>query len=414
MSQPVPQYVAYSDSLESTSDAEAATHARIVDVMEQGMANVKQTHQLPQSVRISHAKAHALLTGELVVDNQLPSELAQGLFAQPGSHPVIVRLSAAPGEPTDDSKLRTVRGMSIKVFNVQGPHLPPWTSSTTQDFVLDTGKEFFNSNAESFLQTFKPNAKIAPSLSDSVKGAISQLSSGLNHALNAVGANSEKLDFFGHGSHHPMDEEYYSQTPLRYGQYVGKLGVVPSPDNGPLQLVKNKQYEPTTHDAFRHSCNDFFQQAGEHGVVFNVLVQLCTNTDTMPIEDAQAKWPEADSPYRHVATLLLPRQTAYDGSKDALVEQLSFSPAHSLEAHRPLGSVNRARLAAYNALAEKRRRENGWQLDEPSAPPAALQQLSTAAAAATVPITSAGAAPATTSVHTPTAGISQSATVQIA
>lgn len=38
---------------------------------------------------------------------------------------------------------------------------------------------------------------------------------------------------------------------------------------------------------------------------------------------------------------------------------MTFRPAHSLEAHRPLGSVMRARLQVYKALSDFRHRENG-------------------------------------------------------
>ena len=95
------------------------------------------------------------------MEKDLPAELAQGLFAHPVSYPVLVRLSNAPGEINDDSKFNTVRGIAIKVFKVPGAKLAGHTSDT-QDFVLDTGKEFINSDAKAFLQTFKPNAEIAP------------------------------------------------------------------------------------------------------------------------------------------------------------------------------------------------------------------------------------------------------------
>lgn len=44
---------------------------------------------------------------------------------------------------------------------------------------------------------------------------------------------------------------------------------------------------------------------------------------------------------------------------------LSFCPAHSLLAHRPLGSIMRARMRAYEALGAARRRDNGRPVREP-------------------------------------------------
>ena len=88
----------------------------------------------------------------------------------------------------------------------------------------------------------------------------------------------------------------------------------------------------------------------------------------MPIEDAQAKWPEELSQYQPVARLVLPVQSAFDPAKNAFFEDLLFAPGHALEAHRPLGSVNRARLAAYGALGERRRTENGKPTGEMTSP----------------------------------------------
>ena len=50
------------------------------------------------ALRTSHAKAHGHLRGELRVDENLPPELRQGLFAESRSYPVAVRLAQVLGE----------------------------------------------------------------------------------------------------------------------------------------------------------------------------------------------------------------------------------------------------------------------------------------------------------------------------
>ncbi len=256
-----------------------------------------------KSVRISHAKAHGLLKGELIVDEGLPPELAQGLFAKPGTYPIVVRLATAPGEYTDDSKISTVRGMSVKVFNVEGPHLPPFEDITTQDFVFDTGKTFITSGPKAFLQAFKPNAEIAPKLSDDVKGVVSDLARGTNAVLNMFGANSEKLDFYGHEKKHPMAEAYFSQTPFRYGGYVAKIGFVPSTPT--LAELAQLPFDPQTPDALREETVRYFKT---NGARFDVAVQLSTDLETMPVEDPMVEWSEEESPYRAVAQIVIPRR----------------------------------------------------------------------------------------------------------
>ncbi len=353
----MPNYLLYRDNVETIEPDEQETQNKIVELMTTGMHKVQEN--VGRNVRISHAKAFGLFKGTLTVKSNLPLELAQGLFAKPGAYQVLVRLSTAPGEINDDSKLNTVRGMAIKVLNVDGPKLSGHTADT-QDFVLNTGKEFITGGPKAFLQTFKPNAEIAPKLSDNVKGAVSEVARVTNAALNAVGVNSEKLDFFGHPKQHPMTDAYFSQTAFRYGDYVAKIGVIP--DTPGLQALMDQTYDPKTYDALREATNDFFHtQPAE----FIVAVQLNTGLDEMPIEDAQAKWPEKNSPYQTVARLILPVQTAWDPARDNFFEDLSFSPAHALAAHRPLGGINRARLVAYTTLSQTRLSENNKSVREP-------------------------------------------------
>lgn len=68
----------------------------------------------------------------------------------------------------------------------------------------------------------------------------------------------------------------------------------------------------------------------------------------MPVEDAAVVWPEHQSAHRMVAWLTLPMQHAWTEAQRAYFEErLAFNPIHALEAHRPLGSIMRARMAIY-------------------------------------------------------------------
>ena len=355
----MPTYVPYRDDVETIAPDEAETHGKIIEVMTYGQNVTREKYG--KAVRISHAKAHAFLRGELTINKGLPPELAQGLFATPGTHPVIVRLATAPGELLDDSKVSTDRGIAIKVFGVEGTKLPPFEDITNQDFVFETGKQFFCSGVKAFLQQFKPNAEVATHLSDTTKGIVSDVARVTNAALNAVGLNSEKLGFFGHQKKHPMAEAYYSQTPFRYGNYVAKFGVVPVTPG--LQELEAMPFDPQTPNALREATVAFFQT---HGAVFDFQVQLNTDLETMPVEDAQAPWSEEQSPYRTVACITLPAQDAYNPGANDAEDNLSFSPVHSLAAHRPLGAINRARLVVYTAMASLRRRENNRLNTEPA------------------------------------------------
>ena len=81
------------------------------------------------------------------------------------------------------------------------------------------------------------------------------------------------------------------------------------------------------------------------------------------------RWPEDRSPSRPVARSVLPRQDAVGEARHGFMnEAMSFRPTHSLSAHRPLGSLMRARLKTYPALAGRRMTQNGIASVEPTTP----------------------------------------------
>jgi hypothetical protein len=348
----MPNYLLYTPEVETPAHDEQETIGQIIGLMADGHAKTEQKYG--RSIRISHAKAHAILRGKLIVQNNLPFELAQGLFAKPASYDVLVRMASAPGELLDDSKVNATRGMAVKVLGVEGPKLSDHTVAT-QDFVFAPGKVFIAPNAAVFHQAFKPNAEIAPKLSDTTKGIVSTVSRATNSILHMFGIDSAKLDFFGHPIVNPLGEAQYSQTPFRYGEYVCKMGIIPDTP-GLRALLEDRNYQQKTRDAMRDACNAYMK---EHGAEYSFQVQLNTGLDEMPVEDATVDWPEALSMYQEVARLVIPPQTAFDAARDSYIEPLSFSPEHALAAHQPLGSINRARRAAYTALSSIRRKESG-------------------------------------------------------
>lgn len=104
-----------------------------------------------------------------------------------------------------------------------------------------------------------------------------------------------------------------------------------------------------------------------HGAELDFNVQLNTDLTAMPIEDGRVEWPESASPYRRVARIVIPAQDAFDPRlQDAIDYDVSFSPAHGLLAHRPLGGITRARLSVYPRVSSARRSEDGRANGEPS------------------------------------------------
>ncbi len=350
--------VRYSDSIETIGENEDETFDKIIAAMAKGGKVTRERYG--RSVRTSHAKGHGLLTGELIVADGLPPELRQGLFARPRTYPVVVRLAHVPGELLDDRKVSTPRGMAIKVIGVEGPMLPAHQGQVTQDFVLDTGKVFNAPDAGFFLGAISATEAATP-MPEGVKAAVSAMSRAANAALNAVGLNSANLDFYGHPFNHPLTEGYFSQVAFRYGDYVAKLGIFP--DLAGLRDLAAQPFEPEDENGLRTAVTGYFRTKPAE---FSVRIQLCTDLDKMPVENASTEWPEDESPYATVGRLVLPPQEAFSPARQAAVEEaMLFCPAHSLAAHRPLGSIARARMKAYEVLGNARRRENGTPPVEP-------------------------------------------------
>ena len=328
---------------------------KTIDGIVEGMTGQSETVEKREghAVRASHAKSSACVVGELVVADGLPPELAQGLFARAGTYPVAVRFAQGPGETLGD-RVSTHRGMAIKVFGVEGEKLPGH-DAPTQDFVLATGTTFPSGTAKGFLRdgTVIGGSAGAP---ESLKSAVSSAARNFNRLLHAFGTESAMAGFFGHPFGHPLADSYFSQAPIRWGDHVAKLGAVPASDA--QRALKDWRLDPHgDEDGFRHAAVAFF---GEHDVVYELRAQLWTDAEKQPIEDASVDWPTDLSPYRMVATLRLPRQDAYPPARVRYFDEvMTFRPGHGLEAHRPLGSVMRARLQVYRALSAFRHRENG-------------------------------------------------------
>lgn len=86
----------YSDAIETIQPNEQES----IDGIIEGMADQTRTVETREyhAVRASHAKSSACVVGDLTIHGGLPVELAQGLFAKPGTHPVAVRIAQGLGE----------------------------------------------------------------------------------------------------------------------------------------------------------------------------------------------------------------------------------------------------------------------------------------------------------------------------
>ncbi|MDH2311311.1 catalase family protein [Methylobacterium brachiatum] len=352
-------FTRYTPDLETPQPDEDAIHAGMIAQF----AKIQTTtlKDYGHAVRGVHAKAHGLLLGRLEVLPDLPPELAQGAFATPGTHDVVLRLSTNPGDILDDS-VSTPRGLALKILGVAGERLPG-SEGTTQDFVMANAPAFTAKDGAAFLKTLKLLAATTDTPQVFKKG-LSALLRGVETVLEGLGTQSPAvIALGGHPETHILGETFYSQVPLRWGDYVAKVSVAPvSPELTALTHAPlNVNGKP---NGLREAVAAHF---AAHDGVWELRAQLMTDPATMPVEDASVPWPETESPYRVVARITVPSQAAWSEAKAAALDDgLAFSPWHGLAAHRPLGSIMRARRAVYPKSAGFRAEHNGCPLHEPA------------------------------------------------
>ncbi|WP_137898961.1 catalase family protein [Sphingomonas sp. 2SG] len=312
------------------------------------------------AVRSVHAKAHALLDGELTVDAGLPPELAQGLFASAGTHKVLLRLSTNAGDILPDA-ISLPRGVAMKVFDVEGTRLPG-AEGNAQDFVMVNGTVFQAKTADKFLGNLKLLAKTTDRL-EGTKKVLSSVLQGVRATLETVGVESAALNSLGGAPNaEPLGETYYSVTPFRYGDYIAKFSLKPiAPE---MTALTGKTIDVDgREDAIRDEVRSEMRTID---AAWEFRVQLCRDLDRQPIEDPTVEWDEDEAPFHRVGIVRAAAQESWsEDNVRAINEESRFSIWTGLDAHRPLGNINRARNEPYRHSADFRARVNGCPYHEP-------------------------------------------------
>jgi len=343
--------LAYRPEYEALEEDEAQTTQELMEAMRSIAETVAKDEG--QAFRSVHAKTHGILHGTLEV-LPLPAEYAQGLFAQPGTHPVTLRLSSTPGDLLDD-KVSTPRGLAIKILEADGPRLDAADGLREQDFLMVNGPAFNAPTAKKFLK----NLKLLAATTDKAPNAKKLLSAALRAIEKVVekagGESPTLVSMGGHPATNPLGETYFTQVPMLMGPYMAKLSLAPvAPQltaltDAPIDLAQSSH-------ALRDAVDKHF---ATQGGTWELRAQLCVDLERMPIEDASVEWPEELSPYVPLAILTVQPQAAWDDAlSPAEDNELSFSPWRGLQAHRPIGSIMRVRRPAYPMAADFRHRFN--------------------------------------------------------
>lgn len=319
---------------EAVPPGEGATLQTIVRRLE---ARVRSKAQAGPALRDAHPKAHGCVHAEFRVLDHLPDALRVGAFAEPRSFKAWIRFSNGSGTPQND-KLADGRGMAVKLLGVEG------SRSTTQDFVMLNNPTFFVRNAADFAEF----DAAAPPWRFFVPGW-NPFKIRLHELLVARAITKRTVK-------NPLDSRYWSMTPYLFGAAACKFSIQPA---GPPS-----KFDDTSAPDFLH--DNMARHLSEAGAEFDVSVQLRTQEAAMPIEDPTIEWAEDAAPFKPVARIIIPAQRFDAPEQRAMCENLSFTPWHGLEEHRPLGGINRARRTVYETISRVRHELNGVPRREPT------------------------------------------------
>ncbi|AUX40400.1 hypothetical protein SOCE26_018010 [Sorangium cellulosum] len=289
--------------------------------------------------RQSHAKAHGLVQAELTVEPGLPAELAVGLFAAPGTYKAWVRYSSSSGTPQADAKA-DVRGMAVNVLGVEGHKALGKHAPDEQDFLMVNGKGFLVATASDYVEFTQAIAST---------GSPAQFFLGFPRAARLRGARNLAAMVL-QRVRNPLAIQYWSTVPYRFGGAAMKFTARPRKPEGFVWSL------PDDPDYMRKALS---ATLAKETVELDFMVQLQVDPVAMPVEDATVQWSEWRSPFRKVATIRMAPQQPDTDERLALAESMVFSPWHALEAHRPLGPMNRARRIVYEADVRLRHERNG-------------------------------------------------------
>ena len=307
----------------------------------------KMTTDYPagQTRRDAHPKNLACLQAEFIVEQNIPAELKKGIFEFPQTYPAWIRISSSNGNIQSD-KAKDLRGFAIKIMGVKGERFQTQNEEKeTQDFILISHPIMPLGTVKLFHDAVYYSIKWSPLV------FISRLvMSGNFHIINELRKARQNQTS-------PLDIRYWSTTPYLCGpDHSVKYSLVPT------SRIKSS-LPPMLTD--HYLTENMEKHLATNEASFDFMMQVQKDPGRMPVEDAGVEWSEKESPFIKVATLHISPQTFRTREREELAEDLSFSPAHSLIEHRPIGGINRARIEIYRYLSEFRHKQNNKQLVEP-------------------------------------------------
>ena len=365
----------------------------------------RKASQDGEMLRGVHPKSHGCVNATFTVKDPLRMRLRVGLFREPGkTFKAKIRYSNAttsitpdvsPGE--DGGIVNTSRGFALKVMGVKGKLIMKDGRRNAQDFLMINTPGFAFGNVRDYLRAthalmadpagvngelfflplklmqlglMGPDGKLVPA-SDAEPPELAQLRHVFQNSIFA-GFTAKDLaatlksfavvqQIQAAAVRNPLETPYFTAAPFRFGsRRIARFRVMPlaEPDvTGPIKKSEAKKLGP-----------DFLAKAlaaslsaakkGKKTIKLSFQaqvmhpVELEGQIDEM-IEDATATWDEDEFPFVEMATIEIDPKDQPKDLVDACKGE-RFTPWHSLQAHEPLGGINRLRKPVYVTSGDTR------------------------------------------------------------
>ena len=326
---------------EALPPGEAEALGQIVRAIED---RVREAARHGPARRDAHTKAHGCVRAEFRVLDTVPPALRAGIFAEPRRRfEAWVRFSNGSGTPGNDAE-GDGRGMAIKLLGVAG------SPSGTQDFLLDQPSGVLRPRRgglrgfpESFAALAVLRAELQPlrpahsgSADRRARSPSQEVRNPLSVPLlehDALCLRRSRLQVL-----RPAAAAVLPAHRGRRAQLPPRQHGAPPRRSGSALRVHGAAADRRGCDADRGSAH----RVGRSGLALRA--------------GRRRHHPAAG--FRHA-------------ERDAFGENLSFTPWHCLEAHRPLGGINRLRRTVYETISRLRHELNGAPREEPAATAAA-------------------------------------------
>lgn len=308
-----------------------------IDLAAKQAEGIVEGLQTTYAARGVHAKGHACVKAYVDVLPDINQQLQHGVLAKPGQqYKAWIRFSnSGSNMAKSDDNAKDARGMAIKLLHV-GENL---NGGTTQEFIAHNSPAFFVTSVADYNQFV------------ATKGNPQYFIQGYNPFKWRLRELWQLVTAYAEPPLSPLWTSYFSNTAYKLGPHNVKFKMQACSQQA--TDVKRQKDDP---DFLRHN---LAQELAQADACMQLAVQLQDVTKQMPIEDATVLWKEGDSPFIPVAKINIIEQTFDTLEQQTFCENLSFSPWNALEAHRPVGALNRARKFVYDASSHYRHKRNG-------------------------------------------------------